>query len=300
MNLRTALPFAGLTLMTACFLPAVSASERGHSMSTSSDHEPASDCSALHIRFDHQDAIIRSEEKTLNKNEVSVLRVHAQANGGVQVQGWDKDAYSVTACKAVGYSEQEAEQIFSQITFSVQNGEVSTSGPGDRDHWCVYLLIRAPKAANIDLDAKNGPVSFYSVDGKVKVRATNGPISVKGFSGEADITATNGPITLADGSGNLRMHAQNGPITVALKDGPWTGSGLVADTVNGPVTLHVPSGFQSSFLLESKGNGPVSCRASICNSARKTWEDERRRIEFGNGQPVVHLSAVNGPVALVD
>jgi len=74
----------------------------------------------------------------------------------------------------------------------------------------------------------------------------------------------------------------------------------VADAVNGPLTLRVPSGFRSSFLVESNGHSPVSCHASICADARKTWDDDHRRIEYGSGSPVIRLSTENGPISVAD
>ena len=261
------------------------------------DREPASDCSDLHIRLEDEKPTIQSEERTLTKAEAPTLRVREIQNGGVQVQGWDKEMYSVTACKAaIG---DEAQQLLAQIRLSVQGGEVSVSGPGHHDEWTVYLLIRTPRGASVDVAAHNGPVSFYSVDGKITTRATNGPVSLKDCSGEADISADNGPITFSGSSGKLRLHTQNGPITVALASG-WNGSELVADAVNGPLTLRVPSDFRSSFLVESNGHSPMSCHASICSDARKTWDDEHRRIEYGSGSPVIRLSTENGPISVAD
>src|SRR6266851_4028983 len=259
---------------------------------------PAADCSDLHIRLDGERPTIQSEERTVSKAEAAVLRVHEVENGGVQVQGWDKDVYSVTACKAaVG---GDAARLLSQIKLAVQGGEVSVSGPhGDREDCTVYLLIRTPRSADIEVTAHKGPVSFYTVDGKVTTSATNGPFSIKDCSGEANISAENGPISFSGTSGKLRLHTQNGPISVSL-GANWDGSELVADAVNGPLTLRVPSGFRSSFLVESNGHSPISCHASICSDARKTWDDEHRRIEYGSGSPVIRLSTENGPISVAD
>ena len=61
----------------------------------------------------------------------------------------------------------------------------------------------------------------------------------------------------------------------------------------------MPSSFRSAVVVESEGRGPVSCRAEACRQARRTWDDEdNRRIEFGSGPAVVHLSTVNGPVSV--
>ena len=258
----------------------------------------AADCSDLHTTFDGQPAIVRSEEKSLPLSQTPKLDVRSAPNDGVQIQGWDKDSYSITACKMAEGPESRAEGIFSQIHVSIANGEVSASGPNEASHWSVFFLIQAPKGANISLEATNGPLSIYDLDGTLRARATNGPISTKNLTGDADLEATNGPISVSGSSGNMRLRTQNGPISVNVDDSTWKGKGLTADAENGPVTLHVPSGFQSSFLVESRGHGPVSCSSSICGDARKTWDDDRRRIEFGSSPALIHLSTDNGPVSV--
>ena len=274
------------------------ANRHHHSVNISGGHRhPATDCSDLRIRFDDQDAVVRSEERKLTKAEAGVLQVHPHSNGGVQVVGWDNATYSVTACKAAAASG-DADRTLSQITMSIESGKVSTSGPGDDDEWTVYLLIRTPKSATIDMETMNGPLSFCDVDGKLTARAHNGPISLKNFSGDAEITAVNGPISLDRSKGSVRIHTENGPITVELAGNTWSGAGLTADAKNGPLTLMVPSGYRSSFVVESTNYAPVSCKASICDNARKTWDDEHRRIEFGSSPAMIRLSTVNGPVSV--
>ena len=270
-----------------------------HSVNISGGHrQPAADCSDLRIRFDDRDAVVRSETRTLSKAETPLLKVQPHPNGGTQVVGWDQNDYSVTACKAVA-AGGDAEILLSQVTLSIENGTVSTHGPAREDEdWTVYLLIRTPKSAAIELDTMNGPISLYEVDGKLTAHAHNGPISIRNFSGDADLSALNGPISVEGSSGNMRIRTENGPIDVNLKGTSWNGTGLSADAQNGPVTLRVPSGFQSGFVVESTNYAPMSCHASICGSARKTWDDEHRRIEYGSSPAVVHLSTVNGPVSV--
>jgi len=270
-----------------------------HSVSVSGGHrEPASDCSDLHVRFDDRDAVMASEEHTVTKADAPTLRVRPHKNGGVQVQGWEKDTYSVTSCKFASNEDGGAQRILSQMTVSVRNGEVSTNGPSDEGDWTIYLLIRAPKASVIDLETANGPLSLYSVDGKLTAHATNGPITLRDFSGDADVRAANGPITITGSSGNVRIHTENGPISINLKGTSWSGTGLTADAQNGPLTLSVPSDYKSSFSVESREYSPMNCKASICDNARKTWDDNHRRIEFGSSPAMIRLSTVNGPVSI--
>jgi DUF4097 and DUF4098 domain-containing protein YvlB len=294
------LSIAGLFLVGALSGPITArpVTSHRHSMNISGgEHGPVADCAGLHIRLNDHRAEIRSEERTIARPG-GALRVESEVNGGVQVQGWDKDTYSVTACKAADASSNNAEQLFSQIKLSVENGRVSVSGPSDHDDWTVFLLVRAPKSANLELHANNGPLSIYDLDGKLVARAINGPISLQGFSGDADISAENGPIDLTGNSGKLRLHTENGPISVSLSGDSWKGSGLEADAQNGPLTLRVPKNFQSSLLVESDGHSPMSCQASFCNDAHKTWDEDRRRIEFGNSPAIIHLSTVNGPISV--
>jgi len=291
--------FAPAALLAFGFSSARAASHH-HSVNIHDGHRrPASDCSDLRIQFDGRDAVVRSEEHTLTKAEASVLKVHPHSNGGTQVTGWDKDTYSVTACKAVAPGA-DAERMLSQITMTIEGGTVSTHGPAEDEDWTVYLLIRAPKSAAIDLETVNGPISLYDVDGKLTARAHNGPISLKNFSGDADVRAQNGPINLEGSSGNVRIRTENGPISVDLKGTTWSGTGLSADAQNGPVTLRVPGGFQSGFVVEGSHYAPMSCRASICESARKIWDEDHRRIEYGASPAALHFSTVNGPISVQD
>jgi hypothetical protein len=260
--------------------------------------EPAATCSDLHVRFDDREAVMESEDRTVTKAEAPTLRVRPHANGGVQVQGWDKDNYSVTSCKFAANYDGGAQRLLAQMTLSVKNGEVSTNGPSDDSDWTNYLLIRAPKASVIDLETANGPLSLYSVDGRLTAHATNGPITLRDFSGDADVRATNGPITITGSSGNVRIHTENGPISINLKGTTWAGTGLTADAQNGPLTLSVPSDYKSSFSVESRNYSPMSCHASICEKAQKTWDDNNRRIEFGGSPAMIRLSTVNGPVSV--
>lgn len=286
-----------LLLLTGLAIPAAAARERRHSLSIHDD-PPVADCSDLHIRFDDRDAVMNKDEHSLSRAEAPVLRVRDSENAGMQARGWEKDTYSVTACKAVDANAGDPQKLMSQVSVAIHNGEVSIHGPADRESWVVFLLIRTPKSAELDLHAQNGPIGLYGVDGKIYARATNGPISVKDCKGSADLAAENGPISFSGSGGSLRLHTENGPISVSLKGSSWQGSALVADAVNGPVTLRLPSGYASGVLVQSDGNSPMSCRASVCSEARKTWDDDHRRIEFGSGPAVIRLSTVNGPVSV--
>ena len=258
---------------------------------------PTATCSDLHVRFNHHEAVMQTEERTITRSEAPTLRVLAESNGGIQVQGWDRDTYSVTLCKAAE-AGSGADSLLSSIHLTFQNAELGVSGPSSHDRWSAHLLIRAPKAATLDLHVNNGPMTLYHVDGILKVRAQNGPVTVTGCTGELDLKAQNGPITLEGNSGKQTVHAENGPVTLSLSGTSWDGAGIEAHANNGPVKLRIPSGYKSGVVLESEGHSPMRCDASVCSEGRKTWNDELKRIEFGSGPTLVRVSTENGPVSV--
>jgi hypothetical protein len=259
--------------------------------------EPISGCSELNVNYDRRRAIVQSEEKTISRAEAATLRIEAESNGGLQVEGWDQSNYAVTLCKAAD-PDYDADSLLSKIHISFHDGELGVSGPASHEHWSAHLLVKAPKSAVLELRVNNGPMGLYHVDGNVKVNAKNGPVTLAGCSGDLDITTQNGPVSLEGNSGKLRVDAQNGPVTLSLSGKTWSGSGLEAHANNGPLTLNIPSGFQSGVRVESEGHSPFQCRASVCSEGRKTWDDDRKSIEFGAGPTVIHLSTVNGPVSV--
>ena len=295
---RTALSVMGMGTWLAVALTAAPRANRHHSQDVSVDDDVrVQSCSDLRIRFDDKPAIVQSEERSFAKADVSKLTLIAEENGGMQVRGWDKDTYSVTLCKAAA-PDGEAQGLLGRIKLNFDNGRVSVSGPSNHDDWTAYLLVRTPKDAALDLRVTNGPMSILGVEGSVTAHATNGPVTLKDSKGEISLTAENGPISVDGNSGKLSVHTQNGPVDVALRGQNWTGAGMEAHATNGPVTVRVPSGYQSGVVVESDGNGPFSCHASVCSQGRKTWDDDHKRIEFGSGPAVIHVSTVNGPVSV--
>jgi DUF4097 and DUF4098 domain-containing protein YvlB len=258
---------------------------------------PVQSCSDLRVRFDHHDTVTDSEVRTISKSVAGTLRVQAESNGGLYVQGWDQDSYSVTLCKAAE-AGSDAQSILSRIQLSLNNNDLRVSGPHSSDRWSAHLIINAPKGSALDLQVNNGPMTLYHVDGNLKVRAQNGPVTVTGCTGQLDLSSHNGPVTLEENGGQQNVHSENGPLTVSLSGQSWNGSGLEAHTTNGPVTLRVPEGFKSGVILESDGYSPFRCSASVCSEGRKTWDDDHKRVEFGSGPTTVRVTTVNGPVSV--
>jgi hypothetical protein len=278
-------------LIIVSFLPAtLFASHWGSGLSVSTDDRDITDCSQLRVTIDGEP--VAHAQETVPLGNVRSLTVRAPRNGGIHVMGGDSGRYEVTACKAAAMDSS-----LNDIHVRVNGNELTADGPDD-SRWVLYFLVRAPRGADLNLDAHNGPISIRNVNGTVAAHAVNGPISARDLDGTVNLETTNGPISLYGGSGTAKLNATNGPISVNLRGDSWNGS-LDAHTQNGPMSLRIPSTFRSGVVVESDGHGPVSCRAEACRQAKRTWDDEdNRRIELGSGPTVVHLSTVNGPVSV--
>lgn len=270
---------------------------RGHSMNV--DHGgPLASCGELEWTFDDLEVARAEQQMVLPRAQVRQLSIRPPMNDGLQIQGWGREEYSITACKAAGAATaEEARSRVGQINISVANGHLEFDGPSDNSRWSVFLLVHAPRNADLDLKAENGPIALYQVQGHVKASATNGPISIERCSGEYHLETENGPIGVNGGGGDVHVRTSNGPISLALEGERWEGTGFEASDQNGPLHVDLPEGFVSGVRIESSGYSPWQC-GGPCLKGRKDWTDGGKSIEFGNGPAMIRLSTVNGPVSI--
>ena len=289
--MRRFLPLLALSLLA---LPAFAYRNHGLNVNISTDDdEPLTRCDQIRASFDGERVPVT--EEMLDARGVRTLTVHTSRNGGVYVTAADDGAYSIKACKASAFGDT------SSIRTAINGGTVTADGP-DRGDWIVYFIVRAPRNASLDLSATNGPICVRDVYGTITAHTQNGPLSLKNTGGTVDASATNGPVSFSGDSGDVKLRVQNGPLSVKLQSDFWGRGSLDASTENGPLSLRLPQNYRSGVLVETDGNGPVSCRALACRGVRTFRddgeEDRPRRIQLGSGATVVHLSTTNGPLSV--
>lgn len=253
-------------------------------------------CSALRVRFGGVAAV--KEEQTLSVPGGTPFRLHAPGSSGLRVSGWDRADFEIAACKVA----RDAATL-AGISVSAPQGVVAVDGVRGEEA-LVFFFVRAPKGSVLDLAAANGPMALRDLAATVTARLANGPLSLSGVHGTVDVEAQNGPVSFRDGSGDWTLRVTNGPLSARLAGARWEGKGLVAETVNGPLTVRLDPGFGSGLRVSAAAHAPFRCRASACAGARRTGghdgEDGEQSFELGSGEPVVRLSTVNGPVTVKD
>ncbi len=202
-------------------------------------------------------------------------------NGGVEVQGWDRDSVAVSArIQTSGKSLDDARALARDIRIEATGNGVRVTGPssGRNQSWGVNLVVMVPRKSGLRIETLNGPVSVEDVSGTIEVYAKNGPVSLHGVSGD------------------VRARVQNGPLSVMLSGKAWSGKGLDAEAMNGPVDLGLPEGYNAE-LETGTINGPMDVQIPLTVNIQGRWKD-RIRTTLGQGGPPVRVVTTNGPITI--
>jgi hypothetical protein len=256
---------------------------------------PVTDCGDIQVTYERRPAVTDETQMSLSPSQVSTLRAQL-SKGGIYINGWDRNEYSVKTCKAAP-DDADATSTLRDITTSTGgDGQLAVNGPADRD-WMANLIIMTPRLSTMDIQTVNGPLQLRDLAGNIRLSATNGPVSLNNVGGVVSTTTTNGPISLAGASGDQRVTANNGPISIQLSGNRWDGPGLEVSTRNGPLSLSVPDAYGSGISIQSSDRSPLNCAASVCAGATRT-AGSPSVIRIGSGEPVIRLSTSSGPLSI--
>jgi len=139
----------------------------------------------------------------------------------------------------------------------------------------VDFVVRVPAGVSFEGDNVNGAVEAVGLTGRVDLETVNGSVTVETAGGEASAQTVNGSIQ-------------------ATVRGAGTGP-LRFVTVNGGVTLGLPSGLGASFEAETV-NGSISSDFPITLSGRINPRHLRGRI--GDGRRELRAETVNGSIRI--
>jgi Putative adhesin len=211
------------------------------------------------------------------------LRVEPGMNGAVEIIGWDRDSIAVTArIQVQARGSDDADAMLRDIKIDASNNVVKATGGqgpfGRYQNWSVSFIVMVPRHTDLNLSTQNGP------------------LSVEDVSGHMDLATQNGPLSLSGVGGDVHASAENGPLTVDLQGSKWDGTGLDAETQNGPADLRIPDDYNAKVEFGTI-NGPmdVAFPMTVTISGRV-----RNRISttLGSGGPTIRVVTTNGPMTV--
>jgi hypothetical protein len=209
------------------------------------------------------------------------LNVDAGQNGGIVVEGWDRNEIRVRAVvQASASSDARARELSGQVQVQSGGGRVYSTGPDNdrREWWSVSYRINVPHKNDLDL------------------HASNGGITVVGVTGNMRFDTTNGGVKLQDIGGRVNGETRNGGLNVLLSGNKWDGEGLDVETSNGGVTLGIPDGYNAELETRTVNGGlridfPITVQGELTS---------RRGISttLGAGGPLDRVRTTNGGVKI--
>jgi TolA-binding protein len=209
------------------------------------------------------------------------LTVDAGQNGGISVEGWDRNEIRVRAIVQTSAREAvDARNLAGQVQVQAGGGRVYSTGPENqrRQSWSVSYRINVPRKNDLDLRANNGGITLVGVNGNVR------------------FDTTNGGVRLTDVGGRVNGETRNGGLNVTLSGSRWDGEGLDVETSNGGVNLMIPDGYNAELETRTVNGGlridfPITVQGELTGNRGLS-------TTLGSGGPLVRVRTTNGGVTI--
>ncbi len=207
-------------------------------------------------------------------------------NGDVTITGASGDAVTITALKKAD-SQDYLEGMEIKVDASDDLIRIDTEHPdkgggfwnwGDEGGGSITYTLSVPSSANLDvIESVNGDVRISGVLGTVKAETVNGEIEASGLSGDVNLETVNGSVEAAFASlgGDQRVDCE---------------------TVNGKITLSLPSSTSASFSAETVNGGIDGDDFGLATNKGFVGRDLSGKV--GEGSARVNLSTVNGAIRI--
>jgi hypothetical protein len=209
------------------------------------------------------------------------LNIDAGQNGGTTVKGWLRGDVLVRArIEASAETEGAAATMASRVLIDGSGGQVRASGPEavNDSWWSVTYEIFVPQATDLTLKTHNGGINISDVRGRLAFDGVNGGVRLKRVAGE------------------INGRTVNGGIDVELAGVGFDARQIELSTVNGGVTVTMPSDYSARVQTET-GMGRVQSDFPL---PPDTGNSRSRRMDFtiGSGGPPIHITTGNGSIRL--
>ncbi len=197
-------------------------------------------------------------------------------NGGVTVQGWNRNEIQIQAVKTSRKNPSDAERVSIEVSATPEAVSVATRYPQEEGvEVMVEYTVRLPHSARIQ-----------------HIGTINGALRISGVETLRDLRTVNGNIEVYDGGGTVHARTTNGSVRLDLARF-GEGGEASAETTNGSVLLAVAQEIQASLEALSL-NGDF--RSEIPLKLESSLRPREIRGRFGNGGSPIRLRTVNGSI----
>jgi DUF4097 and DUF4098 domain-containing protein YvlB len=201
-------------------------------------------------------------------------------NGGIEVIGEERQDIALEARVITqDVNREDAKSIAREVTI-VTNGVIHAEGPQmsgwSHRSWYVNYRLRVPRHLSAQLHTENGGITVTNVEGVIHADTTNGGLILNDLAGEVHATTV------------------NGGLDVRLDGDQWRGTGLVAKSTNGGVSVKAPDNYSAHLIAETV-NGGVSVGFPITIQGKI---GSHLDTNIGRGGATIQFQTVNGGVSV--
>lgn len=158
----------------------------------------------------------------------------------------------------------------------------------------VKITVQVPRNVRVGAHSVNGGVSVRDVGAEVRAGTVNGGVAVRNATGPVRATTVNGGVNVNTAAGPVSATTVNGNVDARMASLQGNDD-MSFKTVNGSVTIYVPSQFDANFRFDTVSGG-IDSDFPMTLSGR--WGPRHARGTIGNGGRHITASAVNGSIEL--
>lgn len=204
----------------------------------------------------------------------------ANVNGGVQIEGWDREQVEVKAVKTALHQSEDLNRV-----------QIEVQSDGDQ----LGVNTKYPSGSGVQVTVE------YEIHVPYRLRwaavsTVNGNVHVQGVTGAGTLNSVNGNVEVVDSEGRFSGITTNGDVRMQLRSLPQ-GAPVSLRTINGSVVLSIPQGMNLDVRVVNR-NGDF--RSDFPLATLGAYTSSRFSGRLGSGGGEVFMSTVNGAIRLVN
>ena len=204
----------------------------------------------------------------------------ANVNGGVRIEGWDRNQVEVKAVKTALHRSDDLNRV-----------QIDVQSDGEQ----LGINTRYPSGSGVQVTVEYEIHVPYRLRW-AEVSTVNGNIHVQGVTGAGTLNSVNGNVEVVDGEGRFSGLTTNGDVRMQLRSMPQ-GAPVSLRTINGSVVLSIPDGSNMDLRVVNR-NGDFRSDFPLATLGAYTSSRFSGRLGAGGGE--VFMSTVNGAIRLIN
>jgi hypothetical protein len=172
--------------------------------------------------------------------------------------------------------------------------QIRRNNRNEQNHSNVRFTVRVPRGVRVGAHSVNGGVAVRDVGAEVRANTVNGGVTVRNASGPVRANTVNGGVDVNTAVGPVTAETVNGNVDARMVSLQGNDD-MDFKTVNGSVTIYVPSRFDADFRFDTV-HGGIDSDFPMTISGK--WGPRHAAGTIGNGGRDIRASSVNGSIEL--